>query len=98
MNEPWRTHLRPAIADPGTTAVWEQALDMIGVVQMTLDTFIDKQSAWVAQLVQPYRNVTLSIKLPPTPVCPQYGSPMATLSPPKVSRAFGFLFHLLHSY
>lgn len=71
---------------------------MIGAVQMTLDTFIDKQSAWVAQIVQPYRNVTLSIKLPPTPVCPQCGSPMATLSPPKVSRAFGFLFRLLHSY
>jgi hypothetical protein len=43
-----------AIADPGTTAVWEQALDMIEAGQMTLDTFIAKQSAWVAQLVQQY--------------------------------------------
>ncbi|UQP97369.1 DNA topoisomerase III [Xanthomonas arboricola pv. juglandis] len=65
-----------AIADPGTTAIWEQALDMIGAGQMTLDTFIDKQSAWVAQLVQQYRSATLSIKLPPTPACPQCGSPM----------------------
>ncbi len=38
-----------AIADPGTTAVWEQALDMIETGQLTLDTFIEKQSAWVAQ-------------------------------------------------
>ncbi len=65
-----------AIADPGTTAIWEQALDMIGAGQMTLDTFIDKQSAWVAQLVQQYRSATLSIKLPPTPACPQCGSSM----------------------
>jgi DNA topoisomerase-3 len=55
-----------AIADPGTTAVWEQALDMIEAGQMTLDTFIAKQSAWVAQLVQQYGGTTLSIKLPPS--------------------------------
>mgnify|MGYP006184249039 CR=1 FL=1 len=34
-----------AIADPGMTAIWEQALDMIEAGQMTLDTFIAKQSA-----------------------------------------------------
>lgn len=66
----------PAIADPGTTAVWEQALDMIEARQMTLDAFIAKQSAWVAQLVQQYRTATLSIQLPPAPACPQCGSPM----------------------
>ncbi|MFC4250336.1 DNA topoisomerase III [Sinimarinibacterium flocculans] len=65
-----------AIADPGTTAIWEQALDMIEAGQMTLDTFIAKQSNWVAQLVQQYRGATLSIKLPPSPACPQCGSPM----------------------
>jgi DNA topoisomerase-3 len=65
-----------AIADPGTTAVWEQALDMIEAGQMTLDTFIAKQSAWVAQLVQQYRGATLAIKLPPSPSCPQCGAPM----------------------
>lgn len=63
-----------AIADPGTTAIWEQALDMIAAGQMTLDTFIDKQSAWVAQLVQQYRGVTLTIRLPDTPSCPNCGS------------------------
>lgn len=65
-----------AIADPGTTAVWEQALDMIEAGQMTLETFIDKQSAWVAQLIQQYRGTTLLIKLPPSPPCPQCGGSM----------------------
>src|SRR3989344_3260860 len=39
-----------AIADPGTTAVWEQALDMIEGGQLTLDVFIGKQAAWISQL------------------------------------------------
>ena len=63
-----------AITDPGTTAIWEQALDMIEAGQMTLDTFIDKQSAWVAQLVQQYRGTVLSIKLPEGPACPVCGA------------------------
>ncbi|MBS3936926.1 MAG: DNA topoisomerase III [Sulfuritalea sp.] len=65
-----------AIADPGTTAVWEQALDMIESGQMTLDTFIARQSVWVAQLVQQYSGATLAIKLPPSPSCPQCGAQM----------------------
>ena len=65
-----------AIADPGTTAVWEQALDMIEAGQMALDTFIEKQSVWLGQLVQQYRGATLSLKLPPAPACPQCGAPM----------------------
>lgn len=65
-----------AIADPGTTAVWEQALDMIAAGQMTLEVFIAKQSAWVAQRVQQYRSTTLSITLPPSPCCPQCGASM----------------------
>src|SRR3546814_16666691 len=56
-----------AIADPGTTAVWEQALDMIEAGQMALDTFIEKQSVWVGKLVQQYRGAPLSLKLPPAP-------------------------------
>ena len=63
-----------AIADPGTTAVWEQALDMIETGTLTLDTFIEKQSTWVAQLVQQYRGSALSIKLPEGPACPLCGS------------------------
>ncbi len=62
-----------AITDPGTTAVWEQALDMIEAGDMTLDAFVAKQSMWISQLVQQYRAATLSIKLPEGPVCPQCG-------------------------
>ena len=64
----------PAIADPGTTAVWEQALDMIESGQLTIDTFIAKQSAWIEQLVEQYRGITLAIKLPQGPACPLCGA------------------------
>lgn len=62
-----------AIADPGTTAVWEQALDMIETGQLALDTFIDKQAAWVTQLIAQYRGTSQSIKIPQGPACPQCG-------------------------
>ncbi|UJR64233.1 DNA topoisomerase III [Dickeya zeae] len=65
-----------AIADPGMTAIWEQALDMIESGQLTLDVFIDKQSAWIAQLIQQYRGASLSIKMPQGPACPECGTPM----------------------
>ncbi|VFR57148.1 DNA topoisomerase III in PFGI-1-like cluster [plant metagenome] len=64
------------IADPGTTAVWEQALGMIETGQLTLDVFVEKQSAWVTQLVQQFRGVSLSIKVPQGPPCPECGTPM----------------------
>lgn len=63
-----------AIADPGTTAIWEQALDMIEVGQMSLEMFVEKQSLWITQLIQQYRGVTLSITLPVGPACPLCGS------------------------
>lgn len=65
-----------AIADPGTTAVWEQALDMIEAGQMTLEAFVERQSGWVTQLVQQHRHAKLSIKLPPAPACPVCTAPM----------------------
>lgn len=65
-----------AIADPVTTAIWEQALDMIGAGQLTLDTFIAKQSAWISQLVLQHRGVTLSVTMPAAPACPQCSQPM----------------------
>jgi len=60
-----------AIADPGTTAVWEQALDAIETGQLTLDVFIEKQAQWVAQLVQQYRDSSLNISSPPRPSKPR---------------------------
>lgn len=65
-----------AIADPGTTAVWEQALERIEAGDITLDTFVTRQATWVTQLVQQYAQTTLSIKLPPSPPCPLCGSAM----------------------
>ncbi|MBV6671204.1 DNA topoisomerase III [Xanthomonas euvesicatoria pv. alangii] len=64
-----------AIADPGTTAVWEQALDMIEAGQLTLDVFISKQAAWISQLIAQYGSTSLSIKIPLGPACPQCGAP-----------------------
>ncbi|WP_069865584.1 DNA topoisomerase III [Pseudomonas citronellolis] len=64
-----------AIANPGMTAIWEQALDMIEAGTLTLDAFIEKQSTWITQLVQQYRGTALSIKLPEGPACPLCGSP-----------------------
>ena len=64
-----------AIADPGTTALWEQALDRIESGHMTLDAFVEQQSAWVTQLVQQHAQDTLVVKLPDSPACPMCGSP-----------------------
>ncbi|CAM5556801.1 DNA topoisomerase OS=Rhodanobacter lindaniclasticus OX=75310 GN=B1991_10910 PE=3 SV=1 [Rhodanobacter lindaniclasticus] len=64
-----------AIADPGTTAVWEQALDMIEAGQLTLDVFIGKQAAWISQLIVQYGSTSLSIEVPQGPACPQCGAP-----------------------
>lgn len=63
-----------AITDPGTTAIWEQALDMIEAGQMTLDIFVEKQSTWISQLIEQYRHTTLSITLPEGPACPLCGN------------------------
>lgn len=59
-----------AIADPGTTAIWEQALDMIEAGQLTFDEFIAKQSAWISHLVNQYRNTSLNVQVPEGPACP----------------------------
>ncbi len=63
-----------AIADPGTTAVWEQALDMIEIGQLTLEVFISKQAAWISQLIAQYGSTPLPIKVPEGPPCPQCGA------------------------
>lgn len=59
-----------AIADPGTTAIWEQALDLIAAGDLTLDEFVTKQSAWVGQLVREYAGVSLQMQGLNSPTCP----------------------------
>ncbi|MDR1935844.1 MAG: DNA topoisomerase III [Candidatus Accumulibacter sp.] len=63
-----------ALADPGTTALWEQALELIEAGQLTLEAFTEKQAAWVAQLVQQYRGARLSLQVPKGPACPLCGA------------------------
>lgn len=50
-----------AIADPAMTAIWEQALDEIAAGKLSLEAFLEKQSAWVAQLVRSHGNVPLQL-------------------------------------
>ena len=59
-----------AIADPGMTAVWEQALDEIEAGRLTLDAFVAKQANWIAQLVAHYGSLTLALPVEASPVCP----------------------------
>ncbi|WP_369958705.1 DNA topoisomerase III [Pseudomonas benzenivorans] len=53
-----------AIADPGTTAIWEQALDMVQSGEMSLDEFVAKQSAWMSKQVQRCAGLHLNISGP----------------------------------
>ena len=64
-----------AIARPRHHGGVEHALDMIEAGQMALDTFIEKQSVWVGQLVQQYRGATLSLAAAGAGR-PQCGAPM----------------------
>ncbi|WP_421535189.1 DNA topoisomerase III [Pseudomonas marginalis] len=59
-----------AIADPGMTAIWEQALDEIEVGRLTLDAFVAKQASWVAQLVARCGSLTLAMPIEAGPACP----------------------------
>lgn len=65
-----------AVADPGLTAVWEQALEQIAAGEMTLNTFVARQSAWITQLVRQYATTTLQLKQPSSPSCPACSGPM----------------------
>ena len=53
-----------AIADPGTTAIWEQALDMVQSGEMSLEEFVTRQSAWMGKLVERCRGMRMTITGP----------------------------------
>lgn len=59
-----------AVADPGMTAIWEQALDEIEAGRLTLDAFVAKQANWIAQLVEHSGALTLAIPVEAGPTCP----------------------------
>ena len=56
-----------AIADPGTTAIWEQALDMVQSGEMPLDIFVAKQAAWMSKHIERCSAMTMTIKGPASP-------------------------------
>lgn len=56
-----------AIADPGTTAIWEQALDMVQTGEMSLEAFVAKQSAWMSKQVERCAGLSLNISGPAVP-------------------------------
>lgn len=56
-----------AIADPGTTAIWEQALDMVQTGEMSLEEFVAKQSAWMSKQVERCAGLSLNISGPAVP-------------------------------
>jgi len=59
-----------AVADPGMTAIWEQALDEIEAGRLTLDAFVAKQANWIAQLVEHCGALTLAVLVEAGPTCP----------------------------
>jgi DNA topoisomerase-3 len=50
-----------AITDPGTTAIWEQALDMVQSGEMSLDDFLLRQSTWMSKLIERCRGLNVVI-------------------------------------
>lgn len=61
-----------AIADPGTTAIWEQALDMVQSGDMSLEEFVARQSAWMGKLVERCRGLRMTITGPAAGAAPPW--------------------------
>ncbi|HHJ4406352.1 TPA: DNA topoisomerase, partial [Escherichia coli] len=62
--------LPEALTSPGTTALWEQALDDIAQGKLSLSSFMEKQKQWLNHLVAGARQQPLQITAPVTPACP----------------------------
>ncbi|WP_434562898.1 DNA topoisomerase III [Pseudomonas sp. Z4-20] len=65
-----------AVADPGMTAIWEQALDEIEAGRLTLDAFVAKQAHWITQLIANCGALTLSVPVEAGPACPNCNTSM----------------------
>lgn len=65
-----------AVRDPGTTAIWEKALDRIAAGELTFQDFVRQQSEFVAKLVRDHSNATLKVPCAPSPTCPDCNSAM----------------------
>lgn len=65
-----------AVKDPGTTALWEQALEEIAQGKRGLDEFMQRQEAWIKQLVDRFNTTSLDIKVEAAKFCPECKKPM----------------------
>jgi len=65
--------LPEAVKSPGTTAMWEQSLDLIAEGQVTMDQFIDSQRDWIKTIVQyeVANTGTMAIKATAKHQCPE---------------------------
>ncbi|MAM55835.1 MAG: DNA topoisomerase III [Salinicola sp.] len=64
--------LPPQISNPGMTALWEQALDLVAEGQMTLDDFMSRQTVMVKKLVDlALQRPQLNLPEAPSETCPK---------------------------
>ena len=63
-----------AISNPGTTAIWEQALDMVESGELSLDSFVDKQSIWIENIIKKYRDPPTNLNVTAKPNSTQKSS------------------------
>lgn len=49
------------VTDPALTAIWEDALDKIAENKVSLDSFMEKQKQWVAQLIEQAKTTQMTI-------------------------------------
>lgn len=78
-----------AIADPGTTAIWEQALDMVQSGEMSLEEFVAKQSAWMSKQVQRCVGLRMTISGPASPAAAAPWKKKRKTAPRKASASKG---------
>lgn len=70
-------NLPVTLKDPGLTALWEQALNLIAEGKMTLANFMQKQEVFIRKLMQAAIQQGISLGNIESKKCPQCGSPMS---------------------
>lgn len=68
------------LKNPGLTALWEQALNQIAEGSMTLDAFMQKQEAFVKQLIGSCMQQGMSLGNIEIRKCSECGKPMRKIN------------------
>ncbi|WP_111414511.1 DNA topoisomerase III [Billgrantia lactosivorans] len=69
--------LPATVTDPGMTALWEQALDVVAARRLPLDEFMARQTILINRLVKHAAGITMSLpQQQPAQKCPDCGAPM----------------------